>query len=565
MREPMPLEISSDAVVSDHRAERDRFAAFALAAADLLIEVNGDERIVYMAGAARALTGRDAPQLIGTPFRDLFAETHRDFARTLLRLARRDQRLEPINIGLERSGGSTVTVVLNGCCLPEKPNALYFTMSRPVAVRTADTGPRDEETGLLAGPAFQAAAAAALNDAARDDLTLTLLDVAGIDELRTKAGDGAVSHLLEEIGDFLSAHAVDGASAGRIAPDRFALVQDGAKPTDFQVEIERLARADSGTGAALQVKQQAVPLAADGLTPVDAERALAYTLGRFAAGGAETIGSLADGFHELVAETVDRISRTRSSMSQDRLTIVFQPVVDLRDRQLHHYEVLSRFKDERSPASLVQFAEGVGMIEELDLIVCQSALAFLDSWQEGPGLRLAVNLSGRSFGSDAFIGALQGLLKSRSDQSRLLFEITETSEIADLPRAERIIQEFRRSGHKVCLDDFGAGAASFPYLQAFTIDFVKIDGAYVGRMLETVRDHAILKAMVGLCRNLSIATIAEMIETEAQAERLARLGVGYGQGFLFGRPALTPMAIDPEARKVPPVLERKKGSAKNWG
>ena len=559
MHEPMPRDTITEAV-SDHRAERDRFAAFALAAADLLIEVNGDQRIVYVAGAARALTGRDARQLIGSPFHELFVETHRDFARTLLRRVRRDQRMEPVKISLERDGGSTVSVALNGCCLPEKPNTIYFTVSRAVAIKGADTFQRDGETGLLAGPAFQAAAAAALNDAARGDLTLTLLDVAGIDEVRTKAGDGAVSRLLGEIGDFLSAHAVDGASAGRIAPDRFAVVQDGTKPADLQGEIERLSRTDRDAGPGLRVKQQALPLAVDGLLQVDAERALAYTLGRFAEGGAGTIRSLADGFRELVVDTVDRISRTRSSMSNERLTMVFQPVVDLRDHQLHHYEVLSRFEGERSPADLVQFAEGVGMIEELDLAVCQSALAFMDSWQESSELKLAVNLSGRSLGSDAFIGALQGLLKPRSDQSRLLFEITETMEIADLPRAERIIQDFRRAGHKVCLDDFGAGAASFPYLQAFTIDFVKIDGAYINRMLDTIRDHAILKAMVGLCRNLSIATIAERIETEAQAERLARLGVGYGQGFLFGRPAPTP--------KVPPkstVFERRKGSAKTWG
>ncbi len=122
----------------------------------------------------------------------------------------------------------------------------------------------------------------------------------------------------------------------------------------------------------------------------------------------------------------------------------------------------------------------------------------------------------------------------------------------DLPRAQRIIQEFRRAGHKVCLDDFGAGAASFPYLRAFTIDFVKIDGAYVSRMLDAMRDHAILKAMVQLCSDLGTVTIAEMIETDAQAQRLAQTGVDYGQGYLFGRPTPTPAMPGILARKVPP-------------
>src|SRR5258706_10421363 len=103
MHEPMPRDTITEAV-SDHRAERDRFAAFALAAADLLIEVNGDQRIVYVAGAARALTGRDARQLIGSPFYQLFVEKHRDLSRTLLRPLRRDPRLEPLKISLQRHG-----------------------------------------------------------------------------------------------------------------------------------------------------------------------------------------------------------------------------------------------------------------------------------------------------------------------------------------------------------------------------------------------------------------------------------------------------------------------------
>jgi len=230
--------------------------------------------------------------------------------------------------------------------------------------------------------------------------------------------------------------------------------------------------------------------------------------------------------------------------------------------------VLSRFEGERSPAELIRFAEGVGMIEELDLLVSQRALALLDARADTPGLALAVNLSGRSLASDAFVGALEALLKSCTDRKRLLFEITETTALTDLQRADRIVQGLRQAGHKVCLDDFGAGAASFPYLQAFTIDFVKIDGAYVTRMLDNRRDHAILKAMVALCNDLGTATIAEMIETDAQAQRLATVGVGYGQGFLFGRPAPAEAAIDATARKVPPkttVFAKRKGFVQTWG
>ena len=551
----------------DFRADRDRFAAFALSAADLLIEIGADQRIAYVAGAAQALTGREARQLLGSSFRELFVEQHRGFARTLLRRVRRDRRMEPVKADFDRAGGA-VSIVLKGCCLPERQSTCYFTATRSADIPAEDIGQRDEETGLLTGPAFQKAAAAALKDEANGNLTLTLLDVAGIEELRGEAGEGTVQRLLGEIGDYLAAHAVDGASAGRIAPDRFALVRDAAEPEDLGRGIARLSPARDGAARPLSVKQQALPLAAAGLTPADAEKALAYTLGQFAAGSGGAIRSLADGFRGLVDATVDRMSQVRRSIDGDRLGIVFQPVVGLADRQLHHYEVLTRFEEERSPAELVQFAESVGMIEELDLTVCQRALAFMDGWREGPELRLAVNVSGRSLASDAFIAALETVLKPRPDRGRLLFEITETAEIADLPRAERIVQALRSAGHRVCLDDFGAGAASFPYLQALTIDFVKIDGSYVSRMLETMRDHAILKAMVGLCGELGTSTIAEMIETEAQVQRLTRLGVAYGQGYLFGRPAPSPATSGGSGRKIPPqttVFARRKGVVTTWG
>lgn len=536
--------------IRNHRAGRDRFVAFAFAAADLLVEVDGDHRVVYVAGAARALTGRDSEQLVGQKFDDLFAPTHRDFARTLLRRVRRDQRMDPVGMDFDR-GGDAVGVVLRGCCLPERSDRVYFAVTRAVDLEAVDTAHRDNETGLLAGPAFQRAAVAALKDPAHRGIGLSLLDVDGIDELRSKSGDGAASRLLGEIGDFLSTHAFDGASAGRIAPNRFAVIQHGTKSVDLRSAIERLSLEHADSAGNLSVKVQALPLAAGELTPADAEKALAYTLGQFAAGGGGTIRSLADGFLKLVDDTIARISRMRSSINEDGLTIVFQPVVDLADRRLHHYEVLSRFEGERSPAELVKFAEGVGMIEELDLTVCQRALAFMESWTDDPKLMLAVNLSGRSLGSDAFVSALEGLLKSRSDRERLLFEITETTAITDLARADRIIQELRRAGHKVCLDDFGAGAASFPYLQAFKLDFVKIDGAYVSRMLDAMRDHAILKAMVQLCDDLGTATIAEMIETDQQAQRLAQTGVNYGQGYLFGRPTPTPAMPSILVRRVP--------------
>ena len=135
---------------------------------------------------------------------------------------------------------------------------------------------------------------------------------------------------------------------------------------------------------------------------------------------------------------------------------------------------------------------------------------------------------------------LDGMLAELGALRRnLLLEISETNEIEDLVAAGKLLARFRRAGNPICLDDFGSGVSSFPYLQALPIDFVKVDGSYIQTMLSDDRHAAIIKAMAALCHDLDVRTVAEMIETEGQARRLRELGIDFGQGWLFGRPLVS--------------------------
>lgn len=124
-----------------------------------------------------------------------------------------------------------------------------------------------------------------------------------------------------------------------------------------------------------------------------------------------------------------------------------------------------------------------------------------------------------------------------------MFELTESAAITDPEPVANLIERLRKMTYKVCLDDFGSGAAAFHYLRAFSFDYVKIDGIYIrstGR-----RDQSILKGMAALCQELGVTSVAEMIESKMQAERLQRLGINLGQGYYFGRP--TPNLPDAKA------------------
>ncbi len=146
-----------------------------------------------------------------------------------------------------------------------------------------------------------------------------------------------------------------------------------------------------------------------------------------------------------------------------------------------------------------------------------------------------------SLEDQAFRASLEQTLDAAPElKGRLLFEITETGDIVDAATARATIDALRARGYAVCIDDFGAGAASLRYLKLFDVDFVKIDGAYVRGAEASARDRELLGQMVDLCRAVEARVIAEQVETEAQASMVAGLGVELAQGSLFGKPGHLP-------------------------
>ena len=199
--------------------------------------------------------------------------------------------------------------------------------------------------------------------------------------------------------------------------------------------------------------------------------------------------------------------------------------------------MLLRFEDGRSPFADVMFAEEINIVHELDLAVTHGAIARIQqSESKGQELRLAVNMSARSLLNDNFLGMFEQLaVKMGKNRNRLIIEITESAKLEDLPKAAHAVGVLRSAGHLVCLDDFGAGASSLPYLQQLQVDFVKIDGAYIKTITESIRERAIVQGVLTTCRCLNIKTVAEMVEKEDQHKCLFDLGVDLGQGWLYGR------------------------------
>lgn len=265
-------------------------------------------------------------------------------------------------------------------------------------------------------------------------------------------------------------------------------------------------------------------------------------------GGRLDPATLAESVADVVGEALDTVRTFKETVARRAFDVAFQPIVDIRRGDVHHYEALCRFDSSAAtPFRTISFAEQAGLVHEFDLamvsLVVERMRAALNA---GDDLRVAVNVSGYSIGVPAYFDGLMELLRAnRWTRGRLSFEITESSRMTELDGANQFIQSLRGLGHQVCLDDFGAGAASFQYLSMLDVDVVKIDGSAIANARNGGKGSALLSALTDLCRRIGVATVAEMVEDADCLSFCRDCGCDYAQGYLFGRPAPSVSAFRP--------------------
>ncbi|WP_445681356.1 EAL domain-containing protein [Radicibacter daui] len=537
----------------------------------LVLDPNGRVRSAQATGltggvesVAQILTGMPLSAIVGSHFADLVEPSRRQMVARALSRLRLGERLPPISLRLLSSHGASPPLVLSGARLPatEGDFHLALTQAPRLGALNRTTHPRDPDTGLLDRDAFVAAAATHLAaiSATGAPAWLTLIDLGQLAEARTYLTPDSIGKVTLEIGAYVQALSAGGDAAGVVGHDRIALLHgagiDGATVSqDIQGLLARSWR-DGKPGRPL-ILSLSPPASAPGREAVGAvDTALKTVLSRLdaaipltRAASVETLGpgTAEEAVRPNAAPTDPRTVESgrqlrtfgRYVMRTD-YTLVFQPIVDMESRQVHHVEALARFTDGTETATLIGFAEEIGMVEEFDLDVVRQILETLARSPESR-LKIAANISGYSMQSGNFLAALLQLLDRHPvGADRLLFEVTETNRIDRLSEVNGSVQALRRRGHKVCLDDFGAGSAAFHYLRALEVDMVKIDGLYTDAMPASPRDRAIVRAIAGMCDELGIRAVAEKVETEEQLTLLLKAGVRSGQGYLFSHPQEKP-------------------------
>lgn len=234
------------------------------------------------------------------------------------------------------------------------------------------------------------------------------------------------------------------------------------------------------------------------------------------------------------------------------LSVVFQPIVDIRSNNTIGFEALARWNSPTlgrvSPGQFIPVAERAGIIGALTRPLLKKALTAATQWSSG-SLRLSFNLSAYDLSSAESSLAIASIIEgSKFDASRLDLEITETAFGHDFEQVQRSVEMLRLLGCGISLDDFGTGYSSLSRLHALPLTKIRIDRSFVTGLHNSPASLKIVKSLLALSRDMGLDCVIEGVETPEEMAALRQLGGLMVQGYFYSPP------IDEE--QVSTYLER---------
>ncbi|MDQ2622133.1 MAG: EAL domain-containing protein [Actinomycetota bacterium] len=242
-----------------------------------------------------------------------------------------------------------------------------------------------------------------------------------------------------------------------------------------------------------------------------------------------------------VSRGIDWHDRIRDALDQDEFLLYAQPVVSLRGERIPRFELFVRLRDRAGtivgPNAFLPVAERHNLVQEIDHWVTKRAIEILARAGRDTKLRLFVNLSGQSVGNlDLLRFISDELVRLNVAPESLVFEVTETSAIGNIARAQEFARSLSAIGCQMALDDFGAGFASFYYLKHIASSFVKIDGEFIRNLATDPTNRLLVKALADVTHGMGKRTVAEHVEDVEALAMLDSYGVDFVQGKLLAPP-----------------------------
>jgi diguanylate cyclase (GGDEF)-like protein len=391
---------------------------------------------------------------------------------------------------------------------------------------------------------------AAMADARRGDSSaIFCLDLDRFKQVNDTLGHPIGDALLRAVTDRILSCIRKSDMAARIGGDEFAIVQSSVnQPSDAKTLARRIIAEVSrpyeiegnriviGTSLGIAIAPQ------DGTDSDRLLRSADLALYRAKTDGRGTFRFFEPEMNIRMQARHELETDLRRAIVQQEFEVFYQPLIDIRTRQVCSFEALLRWRHPVrglvAPDSFIPAAEELGLIGQIGEVVLARACAEATHWPAD--IKVAVNLSPAQFADRGIMGMVMGSLqRSGLPPDRLELEITETLLLQESEDVLATLHQLQAVGITISMDDFGTGYSSLSYLRKFPFRKVKIDKSFIRELGNDPGSAAIVHAVLDLCRTLGIKTTAEGVETEDHLAWLAAAGCVEAQGFLFSaaRPA----------------------------
>lgn len=383
---------------------------------------------------------------------------------------------------------------------------------------------------------------------------LLLVKLNGLNHINHSYGRTEGNNVLKFTASTLSRLVGPSDLLARFSGDMFSIYFDGIDHLQVEERAHSVAEAVEGTKMVLAGDAFSLTLVVGGAcahATMEVEDLLnradfALHLAREHSRNRIRIYSEADEVHkQALSHQLNTLALVRTALDdQSRITMHYQPIINLSTGQVSHYEALLRLHDESgkpcNAGELVKTCEVFGLIGQLDRAVVKASLGDVARLPEGTGV--AINLSGKSIGDPDLLQFIEtGIAELGIDPSRIIFELTETAAFYNLDEVRYFVSRIKNLGCRFALDDFGVGFSSFYYIKELDFHYMKLDGSFIANLPRNPNDQVFVRAMVEISKVFGLKVIAEWVEDQETADMLHEFGVEYGQGYHFGK-AMPPAA-----------------------
>lgn len=411
---------------------------------------------------------------------------------------------------------------------------------------------KDPITGLANRALYCDRLEQACNSAERNKshLAVAIIDLDNFRDVNEVLGFGQADEALRILAERLTAKLRKSDSVARLGDDEFALLltnlKDQSALPDLAQSIMNMVTEPirlEGMTVHLSASIGFAAFPQDGIAPEQLLKNAASALAHAKHKGPCSFQLFDDAIQEEAQYRRDLEQELRLNIGRESFSLYYQPLVNLETGRMSGVEALLRWPERAdsfvSPHEFIPVAEKTGLIVPLGEWVLKQACRQAKAWESQglPPLTIAVNVSPVQFLKTDLVGTVTRILTETGlDPNWLELELTEHSLLEDSDRVRKPLEELRRLGVGLSLDDFGTGFSSLSYLKQFPFTKLKIDRSFVHDVIEDPEAAAIAEAIIDLGHNLDLKVIAEGIENIQQLSFLRAKNCTEGQGYLFSQP-----------------------------